>query len=61
MWKSIGVKSFHSIDDARFMGVITARCEVNASHKMKMKKISATNEIIDPIDEMTFHVVKESG
>lgn len=38
-----------------------ARCEVNASHNKNIKKIKAIKEIIDPIEETTFHVVIESG
>lgn len=53
--------SFHSIDDDRLIGVMMARCEVNASHNKKINIIKAINEIIEPIEETTFHVVNESG
>lgn len=43
------------------MGQMIARCEVNASHNKNMKKIRAMKEIIDPIEDTTFHVVMESG
>jgi len=32
-----------------------------ASHKIKMKNISAVNDSRDPIDETTFHIIKASG
>lgn len=44
-----------------FVAQITVRCAANASHRMKMKNSNATKEIIDPIDETTFHLVKLSG
>lgn len=38
-----------------------ARWEVKASHNRNIKKMRAINEIIEPIDEITFHVTIESG
>jgi len=40
---------------------ITVRCLAKASHKMKIKSISAVNDRRDPIDEITFHFIKASG
>lgn len=36
---------------------ITPRWAEKASHRMKIKKIRAINESIDPIDDTTFHFV----
>lgn len=43
------------------VGEMIARWEVNASHKRKIKRRRAINEIMEPIDEITFHDVYESG
>lgn len=36
---------------------ITGRWALNASHKIKINKSKAINEIIEPKDETTFHLV----
>lgn len=40
---------------------MTPRWEEKASQRIKIKKIRAINEIIEPIDEITFHLVYASG
>jgi hypothetical protein len=37
------------------------RFDVILSHMMKRNIITLTNEIVDPIEEMMFHVVYASG
>jgi len=44
-----------------FVGAIIPRWAANASHKIKMKNTRATNEIIEPILDRTFHLVYVSG
>ena len=57
LWKSKGRVSCHSSDTGMWEGVKTLRWEANASQIKKIKKRSATNEIIDPILDTTFHLV----
>lgn len=45
----------------RWVVEITGRCEAKASHKIKIKYKRATKEIIEPIDETTFHLTYASG
>ena len=40
---------------------ITVRCAAKASQIITMNIIKATNEIIAPIDEITFHLIMASG
>jgi len=61
LWKSGGVKSCHSSEVERCDETIIGRCATKASHRMKINKSRAMNEIIDPIDDTTFHFVKASG
>ena len=35
----------------------SGRCDRSASHKIKIKYSKAVNDIVDPIDEIMFHVV----
>lgn len=52
---------FHSLDWGVFVVATTPRWEENASHNMKINKVRLTKEIMDPIDETTFHFVIVSG
>lgn len=61
LWKSRGRWSCHSRAVGMCDNPITPRCAEKASHRMKIKKISAMNEIIDPMEEITFHLVYASG
>lgn len=62
MWKSRGrVVSDHSSAVGMCGLEIILRCAANASHKMKMNNISATNESRDPNEDTTFHLVNASG
>lgn len=40
---------------------MTGRWAVNASHKIKINSKRATNLIIEPIEDITFHLVNASG
>lgn len=40
---------------------ITVRCAAKASQIITMNIIKAMNEIIAPIDEITFHLIMASG
>jgi len=53
--------SCHSRDVGWWEEEMTGRWATNDSHKMKINSNSATNDIIDPIDEITFHLVNASG
>ena len=44
-----------------WIGANTDRCDAKASHSIKINKTKAVKEIIDPIDEITFHVINLSG
>lgn len=61
LWKSNGRVSCHSIADGWWCDEITFRCATNLSHRMKMKRRRAIKEIIDPREEITFHLVNASG
>jgi len=61
LWKSGGVRSCHSSEVARWDETIIGRWAAKASHRMKMNSRRATKEIIDPMDDTTFHLVKASG
>ena len=57
LWKSGGSLSCHSKEVGIWDSPITPRCAENASHRIKMKNKRATNETIEPIEEITFHLV----
>jgi len=40
---------------------MTDRCAEKASQIMKINIIRAVNEISDPVDEIVFHFINESG
>jgi len=61
LWNPSGRELCHSIDDGMWYLDTTLRCVAKASHKIKMKNISAVNDSRDPIDETTFHIIKASG
>ena len=62
LWKSNGsVVSVHSSAVGMWGLDTTLRCEANASHKIKINSIRATNDSRDPRDDTTFHLVKASG
>jgi hypothetical protein len=61
LWKSNGRRSCHSKEEAWWLADTVLRCLVKASHRIKMNNIKATKDIIDPIDEMTFHFIMASG
>ena len=61
MWYDGGRLINHSIAGLRAVWLITPRCEENASHSMMINSSRATKEIREPIDEMIFHLVNESG
>jgi hypothetical protein len=61
LWKSSGSVSLHSIAEGMCGLAITLRCAASASQIMKMNPISATNAIIAPIEEITFHTIIASG
>lgn len=61
LWNPSGCISLHSIDDGMCEVAITDRCTANASQIMKMNVRSATNEIIAPNDDTTFHFMNVSG
>ena len=59
--KSKGRVYCHSKEEGRWGDLITPRWDLNASHNKKMNKIRPVNEIIEPIDDTTFHLVIASG
>jgi hypothetical protein len=61
LWKSSGRTSLHSIAEGICGLAITLRCAANASQIIKMNASNAMNEIIAPIEEITFHFVIASG
>lgn len=61
LWKSSGRESCHSMNVGWWVDERTARCATRASHKIKINMITATIEIIDPIEETMFHLVYASG
>lgn len=56
-----GVLMYQSISLGMFGSKITVRWADNLSHKIKMNRSRATNDIIDPLDDTTFHFVNLSG
>lgn len=61
LWKPNGRVSCHSREVGEWLEATIPRWDTRASHKIKMKKSNATNEIIDPILDRTFHLVYASG
>jgi hypothetical protein len=61
LWNPRGRSLCHSIDDGIWNLEITLRWEAKASHRMKIKNISAVNDRRDPIDDTTFHIINASG
>jgi hypothetical protein len=53
--------SFHSIDDDMCGLAITVRCAAKASQMITINIIKATNEMIAPIEEITFQLIIASG
>lgn len=51
----------HSTEFLVCVGNRIGRFDVILSHIMNRNIITLTNEIVDPIDEMMFHVVYASG
>ena len=51
----------HSTEFLVCIGNRIGRFDVILSHMMNRNIITLTNEIVDPIDEMIFHVVYASG
>lgn len=47
----------HSIDVGIWEEKRTTRFEISLSHKMKMKKMTASIDNVEPREEMTFHEV----
>jgi hypothetical protein len=47
----------HSTEFLVWVGNRISRFDVILSHTMNKNVITLTNEIVDPIDEITFHVV----
>ena len=56
-----GVLMSQSISLGMFGSKITVRWVDNLSHRIKMNSSRAINDIIDPLDETTFHFVNLSG
>lgn len=61
MWKFRGNVFCHSILVGICELVIIGRWDASVSQIMKINIISEINDIIDPIDEITFHFMKASG
>lgn len=61
VWKNGGDSSFHSTSVGRLSLEIILRWEDSVSHRMKINIISAMNDIKDPVEEIMFHFVYESG
>lgn len=61
LWKSAGSRLFHSRAVERWVLQITLRCVIRASQIIIIKKRTAIKEIMEPIDEITFHLVYASG
>ena len=61
LWKPRGRISCHSREEGWWEEEITLRCATSLSQRIKMNRRRATNEIIDPRDETTFHFVNASG
>lgn len=61
LWNLKGVRSFHSKEEGMCPEEITPRWAAKASHRRKIKKSSATKEIIEPTLDTTFHLVYASG
>ena len=61
VWYDGGRLINHSVAGARAVWLITLRWEEKASHSIMMNRSRATKEIREPIDEIIFHLVNESG
>lgn len=61
VWKNGGDSSFHSTSVGRPSLKIILRWEDSVSHRMKINIRSAMNDIKDPVEEITFHFMYESG
>jgi len=53
--------SFHSIDELECRLDSIGRWDARASQIIIINIIRAVKEIMDPIDEITFHFIKASG
>jgi len=51
----------HSKEVGRYIENKTGRDLTKASHTISMNPITEINEIVDPIDDNTFHGVNASG
>lgn len=61
VWKIVGVPVNHSISQFRDDDLMMGRCTAILSHRMNIKNINPTKEITDPIEDIVFHLVNESG
>lgn len=42
-------------------GETSGRWEISASHKIKIKYKVAVKDVVEPIEDTTFHIMKVSG
>ena len=61
LWSAGGKLCSHSREVGKKREKSTGRALTKASHTIIMKPRTAINEIVDPIDETTFHGVYASG
>lgn len=62
LWWSNGNKLVtHSREVGMWRANTRGRCESSASQRIKMKYRRATNDRVEPNDDITFHVVYVSG
>jgi len=57
VWSAGGRLCCHSIEVGRKRENITGRPEIRASQTIRTNPITAIREIVDPIEDTTFHVV----
>lgn len=57
LWKSVGRILSHSSEVLKWALQTTARLDTKASHTITIKNKTATNEIIEPKEEITFHFI----
>jgi hypothetical protein len=58
---SLSLDVVHSKEVGIWALATTPRCDANLSHKIKINSMRATNDIRDPIDDTTFHLIRASG
>lgn len=61
MCSSTGDGFIHSIDEGMFPKNSHPRLEERDSHMIHINRITEMNEINEPTEEITFHMVKASG